>query len=68
MTLQQLCTALTNEVTINVTSSNDLVASFLRSTYASIAATYLAGVVASVTINASGGSVKSVDVVITIGG
>jgi len=66
MTLQNFCAALTNDVIINVTSNNEVVASFLRSTYASIAPTYLAGTVSSIALNVGGGSVKSVDVIITV--
>ena len=65
MTLQTLCAALTNDVVINVTNNNEIVASFLRSTYASIAPAFLAGTVNSVAIVASGARVTSVDVVIT---
>lgn len=66
MTLQQLCAAMTDEVMINVTSANEVVASFMRSTYASIAATILAGTVSSISISAVGGSVKTVDVTVTL--
>ena len=65
MTLQQLCKLVTNQCTVNVTKDNEAVASFERSTYASLDDTLEASVVTSVNIIATASGVKSLDVVVT---
>lgn len=64
MTLTQFLTALNIDVTINVTKGNEKIASFLKSTYASIDATILAYTVTSISFTTGVGEIKSVDIVV----
>lgn len=65
MTLEELCVATTNDFMVTVYLSDEVVAEFLRSTYASIVTTYLEATVSSVTFNATTTGTKSMTVVLS---
>ena len=65
MTLTQLLVSLSDDVTINVTKDNEIIASFLKSTYSSIDSTILAYTVSTISISIGAGAVKSIEVTVT---